>query len=469
MSNLKPLVHNSVREFLGQTNILFSNMEDLSGPLHFIFPEIMSENIEKIKAVLDDSDIDYYIYFAHKPTKSKAFLRQARKDGIHLDVASENELNSALSCGFQGNEIECTGPKNDTYIQLAIQNGCLISVDSLSELNKIIDYKNEVNILLRISGFDNSSKIPKKDSRFGINFNDIETAFKLLKNNSNINLRGFHHHQDGYSNEVRTNIILSLYELIIKSYDEGFSPDIVNIGGSFRSKVLDNYLDLQKFMELMQESLISGTNQVWGNDNYGLYLDSNGLTRNREKIEQKFTNIDFQQQLKEIISSSNVNKKLIDADIKLMIEPGKIVLNQAGVSIFKITSIKKTSLGDNLVLVDGNIFSIGAKMFEPMTDPLLIKKTAYDASLNLERNSMFDTFVAGNLCREDDFLIRRKVTFNQIPEEGDLICFIDTGAYRQDFEDARPHMHSAGKRLVAIKNDGEFKVCSEDEYLIKNS
>ena len=465
MSNLKPIVHIQISEFLNQKNKIFSEILNSDGPLHFVFPSVMSENIEKIKTVLDDSDIDYFIYFAHKPTKSKAFVRQAKKDDVRIDVASENELLSALNLGFSGDEIECTGPKNDKYLELAIENKCLISVDSLSELKKIINSKKSVDILLRISDFDNSAKIPKKDSRFGINFEDLKTAFNLLKENEGIKLRGFHHHQDGYSNETRTNIIFYLYELIVKSHMQGFSPDIINIGGSFRSRTLEDYSELQIFMELMQDSLLNSTNQVWGNDNYGLYLDEKGLTRNREKIEQKFTTQDFQQQIKEIVTSSNINKKLIDADIKLMIEPGKIVLDQAGISIFKILAMKKASTNDNLILVDGNIFSISAKMFEPMTDPLLIKSDSRHNSDLINAQEKFEAFIVGNLCREDDFIMRRKVTFNQVPEEGDLICFFDTAAYRQDFEDARPHMHSVGKKLVVLKNDDKFEVCSDDEYL----
>jgi diaminopimelate decarboxylase len=65
------------------------------------------------------------------------------------------------------------------------------------------------------------------------------------------------------------------------------------------------------------------------------------------------------------------------------------------------------------------------------------------------------------LCREEDILHKRKLTFSTVPAPGDIICFLNTAAYASDFEDASPHQHPRGKRFVAVKKEGSWNIMHE--------
>src|SRR5439155_12058424 len=146
MTQLLPYVHPYVEQVLRHKDRLFDVARLHKGPTHLIFPAIFSENIASFKAIFDELDIQAQIYYAHKPNKSKVFVKQALKSGINIDVASLGELTTALSCGFTGERIECTGAKNREFLITGLHHNCLISLDSVFELHQIIALLSICNI-----------------------------------------------------------------------------------------------------------------------------------------------------------------------------------------------------------------------------------------------------------------------------------------------------------------------------------
>src|SRR6266702_1675569 len=156
MIQLKPYLHPYVERTLRHKDKLFEVARLHKGPIHLIFPDIFHENITKFQGVFDELGIQARINYAHKPNKSKVFVKQSLKSGINIDVASLGELTTALSCGFTGDRIECTGAKNRDFLITALHHNCLISLDSVLELAEIIMLLNICNIqkarlLIRIS------------------------------------------------------------------------------------------------------------------------------------------------------------------------------------------------------------------------------------------------------------------------------------------------------------------------------
>lgn len=69
---------------------------EYGSPLNVLLPTNFSKNIQNFQSVLDSQPCQYQIYYAHKSSTSQVFLEQSLRDGIGIDVASEEELQHAL-------------------------------------------------------------------------------------------------------------------------------------------------------------------------------------------------------------------------------------------------------------------------------------------------------------------------------------------------------------------------------------
>jgi diaminopimelate decarboxylase len=121
---IRPKINSNLQKFI-ESQDLFALKNLHTGVIHIGFPQEIKQNIDRIKAVFEKLGVELKLYLAHKATKNQAFVKQALKCGIGIDVASINELVSALSSGFTGDKIEATGSKNNDFLQLALLHSCL--------------------------------------------------------------------------------------------------------------------------------------------------------------------------------------------------------------------------------------------------------------------------------------------------------------------------------------------------------
>jgi len=464
-TSIRPFIHPLIKTYLENHSELFHLSTQHSGPIHVIFPEIMTENIQKFKTVFEELQMEYAIHYAHKTNKSPALLKQALALGINLDVASKAELINGLSAGFTGEKISCTGPKSQEFLLLAIQHKCLISIDSISELNSILDLKKKhslnysTEILIRVNNLQNNDrKILPKATKFGVSKSEIQNITEILSNNQQIILRGVHFHFDEFQSEIKSGAIQDILDTFRELHAQGFSPDIIDIGGGFRGIELAHKQDWEKYIDFLSESKKNKTDsETWGNRAYGIQVNDRGGIDGREVATKRYREIDNSKFLKEILlnqigNNQPIQRQINDSLFKIMIEPGYALTNNLGFSILKVESIKTLNNGDQAVITNSNISNLSSRMWEYFLDPILIKSQA----TKTESSPEFNGYLLGNLCRDDDVLIQRKISFKTTPQIGDLIILINTASYITDFEDANPIMQSSGKRFV-VSSAQNFK------------
>jgi diaminopimelate decarboxylase len=453
---ITPKIHPDVAYFIDHfTSVIIEKTTDSLGVLHVVFPHVVTERIETMQKYFAENNTNVQIYAAHKPTRSTALMRALYKKGVHVDVASLGELEHALSIGWDGKNIECTGSKHPQFIQKAIDVGALISVDSVHELQLVIalSKKKNVRILLRISNPSCSDRNQVlRTSRFGIIKDRIESfVYPLLKDNQHIQLMGFHIHNDERDADVKGEYVFDLLSLIQKAYAQGFLPSIINIGGGWRDTELSYPDQWQSFIESLEHNLVKGkTLKTWRQGSFGLYLNEKGRISGREKIQGKFLEIPMQVSIFKLLNKKNSEghtvKELINESLlQLMIEPGYTLFTSAGFSAMTVLSVEDNADGTKRVVVDGNMYDLSIQMREQFFDPYLLSKQDKDEETNWEG------YIVGNLCREEDMLLKRAVNFSKIPEPGDVIVFLNTSAYSSSFETSHSHMHAPAKELVVYK------------------
>lgn len=122
--------------------------------------------------------------------------------------------------------------------------------------------------------------------------------------------------------------------------------------------------------------------------------------------------------------------------MRLIIEPGRALLDQAGISVFRVQGVKDRTASDGYaqVTVQGSSFNLSEQWFnsEFLPDPLLLPASP-------RPRSPFVACIGGATCLESDMLTWRKVAFDYPIQAGDLLIYLNTAGYQMDSNESPFH------------------------------
>ena len=462
-----------------ETKNIIENREQLKelancygSPLNILFPNVMNKNISDFKETLKKHHLSGKIYYAHKCNKSNSFLKQALQNHINVDVASLEELKSALSNGFTGDRIEATGPKNDEFIILGIRHNIVFNVENLEEIKKInyfkekIQTKNKIRILLRLNGFKSEeTKILNRSSRFGTPKSQVNKLIEYVQeNDENLEIIGISFHLDTVNVKEKILAIENCIEIFEEMFEKGLNPYVLDIGGGFKVNYIESKEEWNESISELKESILSGKNDLtWNNTSFGLRVEK-GVLRGILNIHDYYNEITGNQLLDEILSSKlskfqnrEVGEILSENMIELYIEPGCSLLDGAGVNISKVNFVKENENGDYLVGLDMKRSDLLIGEQEMFVDPILISDSK-------EESNGKGVFFIGNLCMENDIIFKRKIFIDKIPQSGDLIVFVNTAGYFMDFDQSHTIKQKIATKVVATFENGKTTFYMDDNY-----
>lgn len=374
------------------------------GPLHYLDPQAMHRNIAAFRAVADKHAQPLSIAFAKKANKAIAFADVAREAGIHVDVASLAELEQTLARGVPGSCISVSGgAKPYALLERAVAADATVVCDSEHELRVLhaLAVGKKARILLRVRP---QSQI---NSRFGLDAADV-ARFSATIDRASIDLAGLAFHCAGYDANERIAAALSVLPLVPVLRAQGHTIRILDIGGGFTIRYREN----------------------------GEPFDGEFHAGHAVKASYPYAATDGAAMLDVILSQ--LAKPLKDAGLTLMVEPGRSLLDQAGVTMTRVLGV------GGHVTVDAMSFSISEQWFgsEFFVDPVLLPRD------DSRSGSPWAGAIAGASCLESDMLAWRKVPFFKQPRVGDLLCFPNTAGYQMDSNESEFHGTPLPKKII---------------------
>ncbi len=468
MLRLQPKIHSIVSRFIAEKEALINLVQCMGGSLNIVFPQIFSENIEEFKSVFNNLALSGRVYYAHKANQSSALVRQAHLDEIYVDVASANELKHALSCGFRGNKILATGPKNKEYLYLAVSHSVLISIDSLIELEYVSKLASKLQtkqpLLLRLSGFSSSHK----PSRFGIPIKDLDAAITLLNTYSNcIDLKGLSFHLDTSEAKERLTAIEQCFSVLEELQNRGFSPSIIDIGGGFRQVFLEDTNDLDKYSTALKLGILGQSEALhWPGVTFG-YRQTNDRLEGIPTFHRYANQSKGYEQLTTLLTSQlnthsgDTQSLLKDSMANLYIEPGKALLDHVGITVSQVESIKYGTSGEILVHLNIKRDDLVPADQAILLDPVILYRQPDEEYESGEHGIFF----AGNLCLEKNLIYSHKTFVSKIPQPGDLVMFINTAAYQMDLSASEALMQPKLKKVAVVEDGDRFCWYLDEHYL----
>lgn len=420
-SEVKTVKNSEVDTFVEDCN-LFAVFD---APLNVIFADNFIMNITKYKDIFMHFKMPNNIFFSCKSNKSHALLKYAADNGCGIEVSSLYELEDAVK---HTKRIIASGPaKNMDYLNKAIETEAIISVDDIYELKKIKEINKNVKVFLRISNLLNII------SRFGINIDQIDECLEIIEN-SKIQLEGISFHINNYNLDDRINAIIEILKLI---NEKNISIKYIDIGGGFPT----NYCTKEEYENFLK------------NNSNKMYFKNKNIT----DFYQYYSDIADEKSLKYILE--NVNHLL--NGIEIIIEPGRSLLSNCGISIYKVEYLKHLYNGDYLIVTNGNINCLSEQWFNSdyLIEPKLIKRNMKEKLLKPIYAS-----VAGNLCLEQDMLTWRKIKFDYMPESNDYLVYYNTAGYQMDSNESTFHKIPLVKKVVVFKEDNKLCIKGDEEY-----
>jgi len=417
----------------GELNIGGLNVSELrdqfSTPLYVMDQELIEENMKIFKENFICETVETQVIYASKAFMNVAMCQLVNKMGLNLDVVSGGELYTAKKANYPLEKVYMHGNnKTADELQMAIDFSIgHIIIDNKNELellNHLAQKSNKtVNVLLRVNpGIDAHTheyiQTSKFDSKFGESIFS-EGIFEIISkfiNASNINLKGFHCHIGSqiFDEKPFYKAVDTMFDFAKKLEDKlGFVTEALNLGGGFGIYYAngDDPIELANFVKTMVKDI------------------------------------------------DNKKKELNLKIKKVMIEPGRSIVANAGTTIYTVGGTKETYSGKNYIFVDGGMTdNIRPALYQAVYEGIIANR------LDEEKNYL--ATVAGKCCESGDVLIRDAKFVKA--EAGDILAVASTGAYNYTMSS---NYNRIGKPAVVFVKNGKAKlVVKRETYedLIRN-
>ncbi|CAF0817046.1 unnamed protein product [Adineta steineri] len=367
-----------------------------SPPTPFILYSLnqFQHNVNTYQHALNDlAPIRARLSYSMKANYNPHLLSILKSSKVMLTTVSGGEMQLALSNGFEPSKIIFNGNgKTDESIQMAIESGVLLNVDSLFDLEVILKYARQLNkianVLIRVNPILGDSNVhaynttASKTSKFGTSIDDLESIYKLIEDNHDkwIRLFGFHCHLG--STISNTQVIVECVEKMIKLFDMKRFHHLrfLNIGGGLN-------IDYKRY--------------------------ANRTANEPEEHISIPTIEDYVQAIKQPLQS-------IPNSIEIIVEPGRSLVANTCVIITRVLGQKQTGPIRQLI--------VDASMTECIRPALYQAYHHIDTVISSPQEERIAYDIVGPVCESGDFLGRERC-LPKILQRGDFLAIFDTGAY----------------------------------------
>jgi len=351
---------------------------------------------------------NHLVCFAVKANSNIAILNLFASLGAGFDIVSGGELERVLYAGGDPQKIVFSGVgKTTSEIEAALKANILcFNVESRSELLRIEAVASKINIKAPISIRVNPDVDAKthpyistglKDNKFGVDFNQALALYLEAKGMSYIEIKGIDCHIGSQITELKpfVDALDRVLSLVDQLKNNNIHLSHIDIGGGIGICYQDE-----------------------SPPDFGIYTKA-------------------------------ILNKIQNLDVKIIFEPGRALVGNAGVLLSKVEYLKQNDI-KHFAIIDA-----------AMND--LMRPTLYDAYHEIkivrEQDTKLQSFdVVGPVCESGDFIAKNR---SLKLKENDLVCIMSTGAYGMSMSS---NYNSRGRAAeVMVDRDKIFEIRTREK------
>ena len=375
--------------------------EQFGTPLHVFDEQGLREQARRFVTGLRERWPNSDVLFASKSLPAVGMYQIAQEEGLAVDVAGAGELHLALAAGVDPARIYFHGnAKTSEELAFAIERGVgTIIVDNEDELDRLDALLTEPQALLLrvIPGVEAETHASQATggtrSKFGLPMDQALAAIERMRAHPMMRFEGVHLH-------IGSQILntTQFAEAVAKISTAGEFPTY-DIGGGL------------------------GVRYTHSDDAPSVesYLDA-------------------------IVAAARAH---LPADARLLIEPGRSLVARAGVSVYRVVSVKRT--GQVFVAVDGGMADqLDVALTQQRYEAILANRADEAAAESVQ--------LVGRQCESGDLLIDGA----ELPraEVGDVLVMATTGAYSYTTSN---NYNGALKPAIVFVSEGKARLVTRRE------
>ena len=324
---------------------------------------------------------DALLVYGTKAFPNVAILRLLAEEGFGADVSSGGELELARRAGVPGDRIVVHGNnKGDDELAAAAELGALVAVDALDEVDRAVAAGVRRALVRVTPGIEADTheaiRTAHHGSKFGLPPHDAIAAIGALRD-AGVDVEGIHVHIGSQLLHLRaagmTVEWLALFSARCRA-ELDWTPSVIDLGGGLGVAHVPDEAppSIAEFVAAVSDELA----RAWA----------------LERLEPP----------------------------RLVLEPGRSLVGRAGVTVYRVGSIKRASEATTYVAVDGGLSdNPRPALYGARYSALLANRADEEPGESYA--------VAGRHCESGDLLIER-VALPE-PRRGDLLAIPATGAY----------------------------------------
>jgi diaminopimelate decarboxylase len=361
-------------------------------PLYVYSAGTITDHFTRLNQAL--SEIDHEVAYAVKANSNLSVLRLLATKGAGFDIVSGGELFRVIKAG--GDPAHCTFAgvgKTREEIIYALENGIYsFNVESEEELRYINQVAGELGKIAPAAVRVNPNvdakthkyiSTGKSENKFGVDFEKIADLYdRAATELPNIKLRGLQMHIGSQLTSIAPFIeAVKKVSPLVKSLKEKHGIEFWSIGGGIGI--------------VYQDSLQSGTPDWW---------------LNQPEDQRPLTIETYGQQLVPLLK---------DIGLKILLEPGRYIVGNAGVLLTRCLYEKKGSAKTFKIVDAGMNDLIRPALYEGHHEIVPLTQPSSDIRYKVD--------VVGPICESGDFFCQDR----ELPDfnPGDYIALMSAGAY----------------------------------------
>jgi diaminopimelate decarboxylase len=377
--------------------------EKFGTPLYVYSAGTILDHYTRLDAAL--APLDHLICYAVKANSNRAILKLLADAGAGFDIVSGVELYRVLGAGPAGAGAKCTFAgvgKSAEEIEYALEQGVYsFNVESEAELEYIDRIASAKNLRAPIALRANPDVDPRthkyvstgsRENKFGIALDQLPAVYERAAKMRNIEIVGVQMHIGSQITEAEpfANAI-SKVTPIVRQLKSKYAIKFFSIGGGMGI--------------IYRRALESGSGKWW--HDHGPACAGSA-----------FSIPDY---------AGAIVPPLRELGIRILVEPGRFLVGNAGVLLTRVRYIKHTAEKKFAIVDAGMNDLIRPALYHSYHEIVPVKEPITSRSTSKNKNKTEKIDIVGPVCESGDFFALDR----EMPEvhEGDLLAIMSAGAY----------------------------------------
>jgi diaminopimelate decarboxylase len=263
-------------------------------------------------------------------------------------------------------------------------------------------------------------------------------------------------------------------DVMAQAWRIGLTPSVLDIGGGFRQQFVEDPTAFDAYLADLKAGLMGrGPSLTWDGAGLGFRVE-NGAVLGTPVSHKYGVAASGLGTLTELLATPlpghhgrSLSRVLRDNMLEVWLEPGKALLDHAGLTLAQVEFVKTTA--DDLTLVNLNISRdhVCPVDQEILMDPIVVPMDGANLATDIAdepapASGPVGVYFAGRLCLERDMVTQHQVRLDSIPEPGDTVAFVNTAAYNMDLSASSAGLHAMPVKVVlAQAANGTFSAAPD--------